>query len=228
MAGLSIEELNRRGVFCAPSVSIRGEVVLEPPVRLYQSAAIADSNIGAYSYVSPHTIVQRATIGRYTSIGDHCTIGPNQHPTGWLSSSPAFYESQLFGAAIEGPPFEKQSPVSIGSDVWIGAQAAIMGGVTIGDGAVIAFGAVVTHDVPDYAIVGGVPARQIRCRFDPHLIAQLLEFRWWRDDLIGAQRDGLVVDWADPVQALELLRTAREQGRLKAFDPVRTVRLSAG
>lgn len=228
MAGPSIEELKRRGIFCAPSVSIRGEVMLEPPVRLYQNSAVAQSRIGAYSYVSPHTVVQLATIGRYTSIGDHCTIGPNQHPTAWLSSSPAFYESQLFGLDIAGPPFEKLAPVTIGSDVWIGAQSAIMGGVTIGDGAIVAFGAVVTRDVPPYTIVGGVPAKPIRDRFDKWLVQQMLEFEWWREDLIAARREGLEIDWTEPARALEALRAARHEGRLKSFDESRLVRLSAG
>lgn len=228
MAGLSIDELGRRGIYCAPSVSIRGEVALEPPVRLYQNAAIADSSIGAYSYISPHTVVQRTIIGRYSSIGDHCVIGPNQHPTGWLSTSPAFYESQLFGAPVIGPPFEKQSPVQIGNDVWIGARAAIMGGVTIGDGAIVAFGAVVTKDVPPYTIVGGVPAKPIRRRFDGALVEQLLAFQWWRDDLPAAQRAGVAVDWTDPAAALEALHQARDAGRLAPFDDSKIVRLSAG
>src|SRR5690348_13888274 len=132
MAGMSIDELARKGIFCAPTVSIRGQVSLEPPVRLYQNSAIAESSVGAYTYISPRTLVQNATIGRYTSIGDHCVLGPNQHPTGWLSTSPAFYETQLFGAPVVGPDFEKQRPVTIGNDVWIGAQSAIMGGVSVG------------------------------------------------------------------------------------------------
>lgn len=67
----------------------------------------------------------------------------------------------------------------IGNDVWIGYEALIMAGVHIGDGAVIGARAVVTKDVPPYAIVGGVPAREIRKRFAPDVIARLLELKWW-------------------------------------------------
>ena len=68
---------------------------------------------------------------------------------------------------------------TIGNDVWIGSQSLIKGGVTIGDGAVIAGGAVVIHDVPPYAIVGGVPAKILKYRFDNHTIKTLLELQWW-------------------------------------------------
>ena len=67
----------------------------------------------------------------------------------------------------------------IGSDVWIGYEAVIMAGVTIGDGAVIGTRAVVTRDVPPYTIVGGIPARPIKKRFSEEIIASLLEIRWW-------------------------------------------------
>lgn len=67
----------------------------------------------------------------------------------------------------------------IGSDVWIGYEAVILAGVTIGDGAVIGARAVVTKDVPPYTIVGGVPAKSIRKRFSDDIITALLELRWW-------------------------------------------------
>lgn len=73
--------------------------------------------------------------------------------------------------------------VVIGSDVWIGARAAILEGVTIGDGAVVAAGAVATKDVPPYAIVGGVPAKIIKYRFDEETIKKLLELKWWDKDM---------------------------------------------
>jgi len=67
----------------------------------------------------------------------------------------------------------------IGNDVWIGTDVLIIGGVTIGDGAIVAAGAVVAHDVPAYAVVGGVPAKIIRYRYDTEKIEQLLKFKWW-------------------------------------------------
>ena len=67
----------------------------------------------------------------------------------------------------------------IGNDVWIGYEASILAGVTIGDGAIIGTRAVVTKDVPPYTIVGGVPARQIRKRFSDEVISTLLTLKWW-------------------------------------------------
>ena len=69
--------------------------------------------------------------------------------------------------------------MNIGNDVWIGANAMILGGITIGDGAIIGAGAVVTKDIPPYAIVGGIPARIIRYRFPNDVINALLSSQWW-------------------------------------------------
>ena len=70
-------------------------------------------------------------------------------------------------------------PINIGSDVWIGAEAIIMDGVTIGNGAIVAAGAVVTKDVPDYGIVGGVPAKLIKYRFNEAQKKALISTEWW-------------------------------------------------
>ena len=75
--------------------------------------------------------------------------------------------------------WDNKGDIVIGNDVWIGYEAVILSGVTVGDGAVIGTRAVVTKDVPPYTIVGGVPARPIRRRFDPQTIARLEELRWW-------------------------------------------------
>ena len=75
--------------------------------------------------------------------------------------------------------WDHKGDIVIGNDVWIGYEAVIMAGVTIGDGAIIGARAVVTKDVPPYTIVGGVPAREIRRRFSDDVIARLLELKWW-------------------------------------------------
>ncbi|MGH8817844.1 MAG: CatB-related O-acetyltransferase [Achromobacter pestifer] len=81
-----------------------------------------------------------------------------------------------------GDRLPEQLAVVIGNDVWIGANVVIRSGVTVGDGAVCAAGAVVTRDVQPYSIVGGVPARPIRKRFDDETVNRLLAMRWWRYD----------------------------------------------
>ncbi len=75
--------------------------------------------------------------------------------------------------------WDNRGDIVVGSDVWIGYEAVILSGVTIGDGAIIGARAVVTRDVPPYTIVGGVPARPIRKRFDDAAIARLQALRWW-------------------------------------------------
>ncbi|GAB3932153.1 hypothetical protein GCM10028827_30120 [Mucilaginibacter myungsuensis] len=86
------------------------------------------------------------------------------------------------GNFISDNHFKAYDTVSIGNDVWIGSNAIIMDGVTIGNGAVIAANSVVTKDVGDYEIVGGVPAKLIKKRFDENLIMKLNEIEWWDKD----------------------------------------------
>ena len=101
-------------------------------------------------------------------------IGLPEHPVNMVSTSPKIYRNIKL-KDIKDVYF----PPIIGNDVWIGANAIILQGVTIGDGAIIAAGAVVTKDVPPYAIVGGVPAKVIKYRFSDDVILKLLEIKWW-------------------------------------------------
>ncbi|MNI40841.1 Chloramphenicol acetyltransferase [compost metagenome] len=114
------------------------------------------------------------------------------HPLNLITTHPILYipEGEILG--YEGVPgilskdevidlysMPYNQKIVIGNDVWIGANAVILPGVTLGDGAVIGAGAVVTKDVPPYAIVGGVPAKVIRYRFTPEEIEVLLRIKWW-------------------------------------------------
>lgn len=92
---------------------------------------------------------------------------------------PIFYEQWGLDPKNIRDAWDNKGDIVIGNDVWIGYEAVILSGVTVGDGAVIGTRAVVTKDVPPYTIVGGVPARPIRRRFDPQTIARLEELRWW-------------------------------------------------
>jgi len=154
--------------------------------RIYRRAFIRSSNLGRMSYIAEGTSIGFANIGAFCSIGPNVAMGGlGWHPTDRLSTHPAFYSSRLqagtsFVDANNGLDNEKELPhTNIGSDVWIGAGSIVLDGVTIGDGAIIAAGAVVTKNVPPYAIVGGVPAQVIRYRFDIDTITALLKWRWW-------------------------------------------------
>lgn len=136
--------------------------------------------IGEHTYVVPgSTIVDsRTRIGKFCSIAKNVSIGTTMHPVHALTTHPVSYTGEEDGLNI--PPenrveFQNKRPVHIGNDVWIGLNVAIMDGVSIGDGA----GAVVTKDIPPYAIAVGVPARVIKYRFDEKTVARLLKTRWW-------------------------------------------------
>jgi acetyltransferase-like isoleucine patch superfamily enzyme len=115
-------------------------------------------------------------IGNYCSIAREVMFIFGEHRTDLVSTYPL--RTLLIPSGENVDAIEKGS-ITIGSDVWLGTRAMIMSGVTIGHGAVVAAGAVVTRDVPPYAIVGGVPARVIRSRFDARTIGALLEIAWW-------------------------------------------------
>lgn len=158
--------------------SLEGSNVIGP------RAVILKSQLGKHTYVASGTIAL-AKVGSFCSVGPQVTIGGlGSHPTHWISTHPCFYSMR----GQSGATFAKQNLVDelknvyIGNDVWIGARAMILDGVTIGDGAIVAAGSVVAKDVEAYSIVGGVPAKLIRYRFSPDLIEYLLEWKWWQLD----------------------------------------------
>ena len=124
--------------------------------------------------------VDKLIIGKYCSIGSGAVFmmaGNQGHRMDWVSTFPFYFQANIFKKSINA--YEKSGDTRIGNDVWIGSEAMIMAGVTIGSGAVVAARAVVTKDVPPYAIVGGNPAQVIKYRFDETSIRRLLKLKWW-------------------------------------------------
>ncbi len=133
-----------------------------------------------YHYPINH---ERLAIGRFCSIacGAKFLFNSANHTQRSLSTYifPVLFEE--WGLDVERIPeaWDNKGDIVVGNDVWIGYEAVILAGVTIGDGAIVAARAVVTKDVPPYTIVGGVPARPIRRRFSQPEIDRLLALRWW-------------------------------------------------
>jgi virginiamycin A acetyltransferase len=172
--------LRLRHPTCTILTSLVGSgATLGHKVRLGRQVEVTSLvSIGDHSYINDGTRLGIARIGRFCSIAYHCSIGLHEHPLDLASTSPRLYGTEN----VLGQPAARadlHSPVVIGDDVWIGSNAVVKQGVQIGTGAVIAAGAVVTRDVPPYAIVVGVPARVARMRFAPDVVAGLLASRWW-------------------------------------------------
>lgn len=137
--------------------------------------------VGAHTYGLPEVFVShpedRVVLGRYCSIAPGVVFIPGGlHPLGRVSSFPFMRRWNLeeLDSAVG-----RRGPIIIGADVWLCTGSTIMSGVNVGVGAVVASRAVVTSDVPPYAIVGGVPARAMGARFEPETVERLLRTRWW-------------------------------------------------
>jgi acetyltransferase-like isoleucine patch superfamily enzyme len=190
-----------QGVRIASEVSfgfpVPKDTMLEAPVSIRKGVYDVDF-IGAYTYVGGRETLIRhvSSIGRFCSIASNVIAGQVEHPTDFLSASPvltgfdefgdlsAFYDANRASVekgrhALHASMSNRLDKIRIGNDVWIGEGVYIRRGVTIGDGAIAAARAVVTKDVPPYAIVGGIPARVLRYRFEPDVIDKLLALQWW-------------------------------------------------
>ena len=156
-----------------------GRSVLKPYSRLKANVEFRDSVLGEYSYVSSFSVVNKTVIGKFTSIAHGCFIGLWEHDT--FVSTHSFYLYETSGGFVKGYTNYTNDHVGTmaGSDVWIGANAVIRKGVTVGDGAIIGASAVVTKDVLPYEIVVGNPARSLKFRYDETDRQLLLRLRWW-------------------------------------------------
>ncbi len=139
------------------------------------------STLDDYSYVGKNSSLVYAKVGKFCSIAGNVKIGMGTHRIDFLSTSPIFTEAKngLGHSWTSHSIVEPYKEVRIGNDVWIGEGALILGGINVGDGAVIGAGAIVTKDVPSYTIVAGVPAHIIRSRFSKEMISVLMDYCWW-------------------------------------------------
>ena len=143
---------------------------------------VAESAFGDYSYVVNDSDIIYTTLGKFCSIAAHTRINPGNHPLDRVMLSHVGYRSSAYGLGPDEVDFfdwRRSKPVALGHDVWIGHGAIVLPGRTIGTGAAIGAGTVVTKDVPPFAVVVGNPGRVLRLRFSERVIEQLLRIAWW-------------------------------------------------
>lgn len=158
---------------------------------------LESASIGMYNYFGPYAMINNAFIGNYCSIGPGVKIGQGNHSMPYITTYQKI-SSKLIGHSLN------TAQAMIGNDVWCGANVAILQGVKIGDGAVIGANAVVTHDIPDYGIAVGIPAKVIKYRFNSEVITKIKESKWFNHDLHEAQRIIKLLD-------IELKKNSKEE-----------------
>ncbi|RUX45889.1 antibiotic acetyltransferase [Mesorhizobium sp. M4A.F.Ca.ET.050.02.1.1] len=188
-------------------------VLKDPEPRIHPTAELKACKLGRYASIGERVILREVTVGDfsyferhaeaiYTTIGKFCSIAANsrinalEHPIERLTQHKVSYRPNEYfrwlGVDAAFRERRQARSVSIGHDVWIGHGAVIMPGVAIGNGAVVGANALVTHDVPAYTIVAGVPARPLRPRFAADIAARIEQLGWWDwppEKLAGAVPD---------------------------------------
>jgi acetyltransferase-like isoleucine patch superfamily enzyme len=155
--------------------------------RIYSDTKLSSCSLGNFTYVSNDSCINNVDIGKFCSIGPGVRTGMGIHPTVMVSTHPIFYSTlgQSGVTAVKKNFFTESKRTFIGNDVWVGANVVIHDGVVVGDGAIIASGSVVNKDIKPYSVVGGVPAKIIKYRFDEETIEKLLKQAWWNDTTLS-------------------------------------------
>jgi virginiamycin A acetyltransferase len=176
---------------------IRSDSIVEPYCTIADGYAVPA--MGSFTEVAS-AFPANTVFGRYCSVGTGITFVGFRHPVEAVSTSSAFFNRDrefmtAYASAhaertgkeltmtLVATPQPQNGRLVIGNDVWIGSDCCFAGGISIGDGAVIASGAVVTKDVAPYTVVGGVPARKIKSRFEPEVALALQRSEWWNYEL---------------------------------------------
>lgn len=150
--------------------------------RVYPFSRFTNSSLDDYSYIGLFANVNNTKIGKYCSISTNFKSGLGNHPIKSISTSPVFYSKKYAlknSIFFENQNIQEYQDIKIGNDVWIGSDVLLLDGITIGNGAIVGAKSLVTKDVPDFAIVGGVPAKVISYRFPLEIQEELLKIKWW-------------------------------------------------
>ena len=147
-----------------------------------EGCRLNEAVIDDYTYLMERVQVDFASVGKFGNIASDARLGATNHPIDRPTAHHFTYRSELYDLGADDErifEWRADQSVEIGHDVWIGHNATVLPGVEVGNGAVIAAGAVVTRDVDPYTIVGGVPAEPIEQRFTPKTAARIEATEWW-------------------------------------------------
>lgn len=187
------------------------EVEFDPPSMFGSSCTLRRSRIGRYTASGDNCAAIDVTMGSFCSLGDNIILNAGRHPQDWLTTHLFHCNPRAWnwfeayrGAAVVGTPFRWRERVQIDHDVWIGNNVVIVTGVTVGTGAIIGASSVVTRDVRPYAVMAGIPAREVRRRFENETVDRLLRSDWWERPI--EELSGLAFD--DVGSALRRLEEA--------------------
>jgi len=187
-------KMKKQNVLISSNAIVNRKTKFEGHNKVLDRSVVLDSIIGMGTYIHVNCNIEKCKIGKWCSIAPEVRIIIGNHPTkDFVTTHPLFF-SRRFQSSLKLENTNNFKEFSytdntdkwvceIGNDVWIGARASIINGVKIGNGAIIAAGAVVTKDVPPYAIVGGVPAKIIKYRFTIEQIERLEKIKWWDKDI---------------------------------------------
>lgn len=173
--------------------------------RIGVNTLLSDCFVGRGSFIGGDSHLLKCHIGRFCCIAEKLKIGLGAHPSSkFVSVHPAFYSPvkqigitflKSNSAIFKEFKYAREGYlVDIGNDVWIGYNVTILDGLSIGDGAIVAAGSVVTKDVPPYTIVGGIPAKIIKKRFCDEDIQILIKSHWWENDMEWLRKNSDVFD----------------------------------
>lgn len=185
--------------------TILEDVKLQGKNVVGKGTKLSKVNLGKNSYVAGYCNIFSTEIGKFCSIANYVHTVSGNHPSEtFVSTHPSFFSTlkQAGFTYVKKTKFteykysdsERKICVSIGNDVWIGQGANIINGITIGDGAIVAAGAMVVDNVPAYAIVGGVPAKVIKYRFSDEDIKFLLDLQWWNKSEDWIRKNAIYFD----------------------------------
>ncbi|MDP7187819.1 MAG: CatB-related O-acetyltransferase [Candidatus Poseidoniia archaeon] len=207
-----------KNLFVHWNTSVYGDNSFSEFVRLSEGTVLSDSKINRFTRLTGAK-VSFSDIGAFCSLGPRCIVGGGgDHPLDQVSSHSLFYKNYK-GRSVGLVLSEKDKypndlkKTILGNDVWVGSDAVIKHGVHIGDGAVVAAGAVVVKDVPPYAVVGGVPAKIIKYRHSPELRDTLIESQWWNWPIPALQVISDEFDHNTPltIEKLELIKSKAKE-----------------